>query len=358
MLDKLESVKENYKELTDKLSNPKVISNQAEFQKLAKRRAELGPVVEAYARFCELRSSCDGAEHMLACETDKELKEMAELEIAELKPQLEELEKQLKMLLVPKDEDDGKNTIFEIRAGTGGEEAALFAADLYRMYSRFAERQGWKCELMSISDTGIGGIKEVVFAVQGSGAFGKLKFESGVHRVQRVPATEASGRVHTSAATVAVLPEAEDVDVSFDENELRIDVFRSSGPGGQSVNTTDSAVRVTHLPTGIVVSCQDEKSQHKNKAKAIRILKARLLDNARLQRDNARAENRRSQVGSGDRSERIRTYNFPQQRLTDHRINLTVYRLNEIIDGDLDDIINALGEADNLRKLSEVQEER
>jgi peptide chain release factor 1 len=210
---------------------------------------------------------------------------------------------------------------------------------------------------MGLSDTGLGGIKEVVFAVQGNGAFGKLKFESGVHRVQRVPATEASGRVHTSAATVAVLPEAEDVDVTIDENELRIDVFRSSGPGGQSVNTTDSAVRVTHLPTGIVVSCQDEKSQHKNKAKAIRILKARLLDNARQQRDNARAEHRRSQVGSGDRSERIRTYNFPQQRLTDHRINLTVYRLNEIVDGDLDDIINALIEADNLRKLSEAEDD-
>jgi len=282
---------------------------------------------------------------------------MAELEIADLKPKLEELEAELKMLLIPKDEDDNKNTIFEIRAGTGGEEAALFAAVLYRMYSRYAERQGWKCELMSMSDTGLGGIKEVVFAVQGSGAFGKLKFESGVHRVQRVPATEASGRVHTSAATVAVLPEAEDVDVTVDENELRIDVFRSSGPGGQSVNTTDSAVRVTHLPTGIVVSCQDEKSQHKNKAKALRILKARLLDNARMQSDKDRAEHRRSLVGSGDRSERIRTYNFPQQRLTDHRINMTVYRLNEIVDGDIEDVIKALIEADNLRKLAEAENE-
>lgn len=357
MLDKLESVKENFKELTDKLSNPKVIGNQSEFQRLAKRRAELEPVVEAYARYCSIKESLDGARQMLAAEKDPELQQMAELEISELQPQAETLEAELKMLLVPKDEDDSKNTIFEIRAGTGGEEAALFAADLYRMYSRYAERQGWKCELMSISDTGIGGIKEVVFSVQGSGAFGKLKFESGVHRVQRVPATEASGRVHTSAATVAVLPEAEDVDVNVDESELRIDVFRSSGPGGQSVNTTDSAVRVTHLPTGITVSCQDEKSQHKNKAKALRILKARLLDNARLQRDNARAEHRRSQVGSGDRSERIRTYNFPQQRLTDHRINMTVYRLNEIIDGDIDDIIGALIEADNLRKLAEAQDQ-
>ena len=225
MLEKLESVKENFKELTDKLSNPKVIGNQSEFQKLAKRRAELEPVVEAYARYCDLRSSYDGAQHLLASESDKELREMAEIEVADLKPQLEELEKQLKMLLIPKDEDDGKNTICEIRAGTGGDEAALFAADLYRMYSRFAERQGWRCELMSISDTGLGGIKEVVFSVQGTGVFGKLKFESGVHRVQRVPATEASGRVHTSAATVAVLPEAEEVDVHVDETELRIDVF-------------------------------------------------------------------------------------------------------------------------------------
>ena len=357
MLDKLESVKENFKELTDKLSNPKVIGNPAEFQKLARRRSELEPVVEAYARYCELRSSFEGAQHMLAAESDPELREMAELEIADLKPKLEELEAELKMLLIPKDEDDNKNTIFEIRAGTGGEEAALFAAVLYRMYSRYAERQGWKCELMSMSDTGLGGIKEVVFAVQGSGAFGKLKFESGVHRVQRVPATEASGRVHTSAATVAVLPEAEEVDVSVDDNELRIDVFRSSGPGGQSVNTTDSAVRVTHLPTGIVVSCQDEKSQHKNKAKALRILRARLLDNARMQSDRDRAEHRRSLVGSGDRSERIRTYNFPQQRLTDHRINMTVYRLNEIVDGDIEDIIKALIEADNLRKLAETENE-
>lgn len=355
MIERLESVRENFKELTDKLSNPKVISNQAEFQKLAKRRFELEPIVEAYHRYSEILQRLNDAKQMLESEKDPEMLEMAEMEIAELEPALQKLEAELKFLLVPKDEDDNKNTIIEIRAGTGGEEAALFAADLYRMYSRYAERRGWKCELMGMSDTGIGGIKEVVFAVQGNGAFGRLKFESGVHRVQRVPLTEASGRVHTSAATVAVLPEAEDVDVKMDENELRIDVFRSSGPGGQSVNTTDSAVRVTHVPTGIVVSCQDEKSQHKNKAKALRILKARLLDNARMQVDKDRADNRRSQVGSGDRSERIRTYNFPQQRLTDHRIGLTVYRLTEIIDGDIDDIISALIEADNLKKLSEGQ---
>lgn len=355
MIERLESVRENFKELTDKLSNPKVIANQAEFQKLAKRRFELEPIVEAYHRYSEILQRLNDAKQMLESEKDPEMLEMAEAEIAELEPELLKLEAELKFLLVPKDEDDNKNTIIEVRAGTGGEEAALFAADLYRMYSRYAERRGWKCELMSMSDTGIGGIKEVVFAVQGNGAFGRLKFESGVHRVQRVPLTEASGRVHTSAATVAVLPEAEDVDVKMDENELRIDVFRSSGPGGQSVNTTDSAVRVTHVPTGIVVSCQDEKSQHKNKAKALRILKARLLDNARMQVDKDRADNRRSQVGSGDRSERIRTYNFPQQRLTDHRIGLTVYRLTEIIDGDIDDVITALIEADNLKKLSEGQ---
>jgi peptide chain release factor 1 len=355
MLEKLETISENFKELTEKLSDPATIANQSEFQKLAKRRAELEPVVEAYAAYRQKLDSLEGARNMLETEKDPEMREMAEMEIEELEPQIQKMEAELKLLLIPKDEDDSKNTIIEIRAGTGGEEAALFAADLYRMYSRYAERQGWKTELMSMNDTGIGGIKEVSFSVQGNGVFGKLKFESGVHRVQRVPQTEASGRVHTSAATVAVLPEAEDVDVHIDESELRIDVFRSSGPGGQSVNTTDSAVRVTHVPTGIVVSCQDEKSQHKNKAKALRILKARLLDNARMQQDKDRAQNRKSQIGSGDRSERIRTYNFPQQRLTDHRIGLTLYKLNEILEGDLDEIIDSLIEADNLRKLSDEE---
>lgn len=355
MLDKLESAYEHFKELTDKLSNPKVISNQSEFQKLAKRRSEMEPMIEAFMRYKSLLESLEGAKLMLETESDQELIDMAELEISELEPQIEALEAELKMLLVPKDEDDLKNTIVEIRAGTGGEEAALFAADLYRMYSRYAENNGWKCELMSISEADLGGIKEVVISIQGAGAFGKLKFESGVHRVQRVPSTEAGGRIHTSAATVAVLPEAEDVDIHIDETELKIDVYRSSGPGGQSVNTTDSAVRVTHIPTGLVVTCQDEKSQHKNKAKAIRILKARLLDHARSERDKNRAANRKSQVGSGDRSERIRTYNFPQQRLTDHRINLTLYKLNEIIEGDIAEVIAALTEADNLRKLAEEE---
>ncbi|MFZ5952451.1 MAG: peptide chain release factor 1 [Candidatus Rifleibacteriota bacterium] len=355
MLEKLETIRENFRELTAKLADPVTIANQSEFQKLARRRAELEPIVEAFEVYRQKLDSLEGARQMLSNENDPELREMAELEIEQLEPEIEKMGAELKMLLIPKDADDFKNTIIEVRAGTGGEEAALFAAVLYRMYSRYAERQGWKCEMMSMNETGLGGIKEVVFSVQGNGAYGRLKFESGVHRVQRVPETEASGRVHTSAATVAVLPEAEDVDVRFDETELRIDVFRSSGPGGQSVNTTDSAVRVTHIPTGIVISCQDEKSQHKNKAKALRILKARLLDNAKMQQERDRAENRKSQVGSGDRSERIRTYNFPQQRLTDHRIGLTLYRLSEIVEGDLDEVINSLTEADNLRKLSEQE---
>jgi peptide chain release factor 1 len=355
VLEKLESVKENFKELTDKLTNPEVIANQAEFQRLAKKRSEMESIVNAYDEYTSMLKKLKDAEGMVESETDPELKELAELEVSELKPQIEKMEGQLKLLLIPKDEDDQKNTIFEIRAGTGGEEAALFAADLYRMYTRYAEKQGWKCELMSMNDTGLGGIKEVVFSIQGNGVFGKLKFESGVHRVQRVPETEAGGRIHTSAATVAVLPEAEEVDVQIDENDLRVDVFRASGPGGQCVNRTDSAVRITHLPTGLVVSCQDEKSQHKNKAKAIRILRARLFDKVKEEKDSARAENRRNQVGSGDRSERIRTYNFPQQRLTDHRINLTLYKLDEVMEGNLEEIIDALIEADNLRKLAEEE---
>lgn len=355
MLEKLESVKENFKELTDKLTNPEVIANQTEFQRLAKKRSEMESIVNTYDEYTSMLKKLKDAEGMVETETDPELKELAELEVSELKPQIEKMEGQLKLLLIPKDEDDQKNTIFEIRAGTGGEEAALFAADLYRMYTRYAEKQGWKCELMSMNDTGLGGIKEVVFSIQGNGVFGKLKFESGVHRVQRVPETEAGGRIHTSAATVAVLPEAEEVDVQIDENDLRVDVFRASGPGGQCVNRTDSAVRITHLPTGLVVSCQDEKSQHKNKAKAIRILRARLFDKVKEEKDSARAENRRNQVGSGDRSERIRTYNFPQQRLTDHRINLTLYKLDEVMEGNLEEIIDALIEADNLRKLAEEE---
>ncbi|RCK80265.1 MAG: Peptide chain release factor 1 [Candidatus Ozemobacter sibiricus] len=352
MFDKLAALCALYDDLTTKLSDPAVLGNPAELQKIAKKRAELEPIKTAYSEFAAVRRQLEEAEQLLGTETDPEMRAMAEEETVALRKRLAALGQELKLLLIPKDEDDGKNTIIEIRAGTGGEEAALFAADLYRMYSRYADRQGWKCEVMSLSETGLGGIKEVIFGIQGQGVYGKLKFESGVHRVQRVPETEASGRIHTSAATVAVLPEAEEVDVQIDEKDLRIDVFRSSGPGGQSVNTTDSAVRVTHLPTGIVVSCQDEKSQHKNKAKALRILRARLLDNARAEQDKNRAENRRMQIGTGDRSERIRTYNFPQQRMTDHRIGLTLYKLPEILDGDLDETIRSLIEADNLKKLA------
>jgi peptide chain release factor 1 len=265
----------------------------------------------------------------------------------------DDLHEQLKVLMVPRDPNDDRNTIVEIRAGAGGEESALFAGDLMRMYSRFIERRNWKMELMSSNETGIGGFREVIFMVTGPGAYGTLKYESGVHRVQRVPATESSGRIHTSAASVAVLPEAEDVDVNIDPNDLRIDVYRSSGPGGQSVNTTDSAVRITHVPTGMVVSCQDEKSQHKNRAKALKVLQARLLDQAQREERDKRAAERRSQVGSGDRSDKIRTYNFPQQRVTDHRINFTVHRLNEILDGDLDEMIAALAEADRDARMQE-----
>ena len=352
MQDKLQAISDLYLQLTARLSDPQVFGNPTEYQKTAKKRAEIESVHQGYVKYRDLLSRMDGAKEMLNTEKDGEIRAMAEEEIASLKPEIEKVEKELKLLLIPKDSDDEKNTIVEIRAGTGGEEAALFAATLYRMYSRYSENRKWKCELMSMSETGIGGLKEVIFSIQGGGVFGRLKYESGVHRVQRVPQTEASGRIHPSAATVAVLPEAEEVDVKIDEKELRIDVFRSSGPGGQSVNTTDSAVRVTHIPTGIVISCQDEKSQHKNKAKALRILRARLLDQAKLEQDKNRAENRRSQIGTGDRSERIRTYNFPQQRMTDHRIGLTLYKLNEIVEGNLDEVVEQLIEADNLKKLS------
>ena len=269
----------------------------------------------------------------------------------ELNESRTQLEERLRVLLVPRDPNDSRNTIVEIRAGTGGEESALFAADLLRMYTRFIEGKGWKMELMSRNETGIGGLREVIFLVTGEGAYGTLKYESGVHRVQRVPATESSGRIHTSAASVAVLPEAEDVDIEIDPNELRIDVYRSSGPGGQSVNTTDSAVRITHVPTGLVVSCQDEKSQHKNKAKALKVLRARLLDLARQEQEDKISKDRKSQVGSGDRSAKIRTYNFPQQRVTDHRIGLTLHKLAEILDGSLDEVIEALNEADIAEKM-------
>lgn len=351
MEKKLQILAERFEELNSTLANPSILGH-AEFLKATKKRAELEPVINAFNDFKQAERAIQETRELLESELDPEMRAMAEEELDTISIRIEKIRNQLKLLLIPKDENDTKDTIVEIRAGTGGEEAALFAANLYRMYWRYAERQGWKCESMSINETGIGGIKEVIFSIAGTGVYGRLKFESGVHRVQRVPETEASGRIHTSAATVAVLPEAEEVDVHINDNELRIDVFRSSGPGGQSVNTTDSAVRITHIPSGIVISCQDEKSQHKNKAKALRILRTRLLDAAHQAQSRSRAADRRHQIGSGDRSERVRTYNFPQQRLTDHRIGLTLYKLTEIIEGDLDEVIDALLEADNLKKLA------
>jgi peptide chain release factor 1 len=326
----------------------------AEFAKSSKEYSELGPIVEGIENLRRAEQELAAAEEMArAAADDPEMKALAEEEVRALKERLPELELKVKLSLLPKDEDDARNAILEIRAGTGGEEAALFAADLFRMYQRYAVLRGWRFELLDLSETGIGGFKEAVASITGRDVFARLKYESGVHRVQRVPETEASGRIHTSAATVAVLPEAEDVDIAIDDKDLRIDVFRASGPGGQSVNTTDSAVRITHLPTGLVVIQQDEKSQHKNKARAMKVLRARLYEMEREARDQARAADRKSQVGSGDRSERIRTYNFPQGRVTDHRINLTLYKIDKVMSGEaLDEIIDALTAADRAARLA------
>jgi peptide chain release factor 1 len=341
MLERLKELEQRYEELERLVSDPTVIANTREFAKLAKERSQLDDIVTCYRE--RGRVEHEIAEHReLLRDKDADLRELARAELPALEERLVGLEATLKQLLLPRDPNDERNVVLEIRAGTGGEEAGLFAAELYRMYSRYAERRSWRIEVLSSSPTGLGGFKEMIALVQGKGAFSRLKFEGGVHRVQRVPATEAQGRIHTSAVTVAVLPEAEDVDVALDDKELRIDVFRSSGPGGQSVNTTDSAVRVTHLPTGLVVSCQDEKSQHKNKAKALKILRARLLDRARHEQQAAISANRKAMVGSGDRSEKIRTYNFPQNRVTDHRVNVTLHQLERVLDGDVDAIIDAL----------------
>jgi peptide chain release factor 1 len=341
MFDRLAEIERRYDELERQIADPAVIANRREFAKLAKERAQLE---ETVARWRDRqRLARDVEEHReLAREKDPDLRELAKSELPALEARLVELDALLKQLLLPKDPNDERNTVLEIRAGTGGDEAGLFAANLFRMYTRYAERHGWRVEVLSSSSTGLGGFKEVIALVQGKGAFSRLKFEGGVHRVQRVPVTETQGRIHTSAVTVAVLPEAEDVEVDLADKDLRIDVYRSSGPGGQSVNTTDSAVRVTHLPTGLVVTCQDEKSQHKNKAKALKILRARLLDRARQEQQSEIAANRKAMVGSGDRSEKIRTYNFPQSRITDHRVNLTIHQLDRVLDGDLDSIVDAL----------------
>jgi len=346
MHEKLNEIEERFDELTHQLSDPEVASNPDKYQKIAKQRSDLEELVATWRAHKEVQQQIDDNNAIVAAEDDEELRSMAREEIPELETELEALSQKLKVLLLPKDPNDEKNILLEIRAGTGGEEAALFAADLFRMYSRYAEAKKWKVEILEHSETGIGGIKELIALIAGDKVYSHLKYESGVHRVQRVPKTEASGRIHTSACTVAVLPEAEDVDVQIDEKDLRIDVYRASGPGGQGVNTTDSAVRITHLPTGLVVACQDERSQHKNKARAMKILKSRLLDHIQQQQDAERSAERRSQVKSGDRSEKIRTYNFPQSRMTDHRIGLTKHNLDAILDGDLEDTIVALREHD------------
>ncbi|PRR80422.1 Peptide chain release factor 1 [Clostridium liquoris] len=354
MLEKLNFIESKYEELSIKISDPAVMANQKEWQKLCKEHADLEDVVVKYREYKKVQEDIEADKGMLREDLDKELKEMVQEEIKDLNEREETLLQDLKILLLPKDPNDEKNVFIEIRAGAGGEEAALFAANLFRMYTRYAERHGWKVEPISSNETDIGGFKEVVFMVKGDSTYSRLKYESGVHRVQRVPDTESSGRIHTSTATVAVLPEVEDVDVEINPNDLRIDVFRASGHGGQCVNTTDSAVRITHLPTGLVVSCQDEKSQLKNKEKAMKVLKSRLYNRLQAERSANIAEDRKSQVGTGDRSERIRTYNYPQGRVTEHRIGLTIYRLDSFLDGDIDEVIDALITADQAEKMKNL----
>jgi peptide chain release factor 1 len=341
MFDKLASEEQRYEDLMRLLGTTEVQSDSSEYRKHAKALAEIEPLVERFREYKNVVRDLTGAEE-LAASGDADMRELAKAELKSLTTKRDALLSELKILLVPKDPNDEKNVVLEIRAGTGGDEAALFAGELFRMYSKFAERQGWRLEVMSSSDTGVGGLKEVIATIEGRGAYSKLRYESGGHRVQRVPATEASGRIHTSAATVAVLPEAEEVDVQINEKDLRIDTFCSSGPGGQSVNTTYSAVRLTHIPTGVVVSQQDEKSQIKNRAKAMKVLRSRLYEMELRKQQEAIAKDRRSQVGTGDRSEKIRTYNFPQNRITDHRINFTTHRLTEVLNGDLSDLIDQL----------------
>ncbi|HDP35307.1 MAG TPA: peptide chain release factor 1 [Candidatus Hydrogenedentes bacterium] len=353
MREKLEALTRDHQQIAATMAKPEVAMNPDAYRKHARKYAELSELTHAFERYKHEEAGLHEAQRMLHNESDAELLELARDEYERLKASLTEREEELRLLLVPKDPNDTKNTIVEIRAGTGGEEAALFAADLFRMYSRFAEIRGWKIEVMNSNPTGLGGFKEICFRVAGDSVYSLMKWEGGVHRVQRVPDTETQGRIHTSAVTVAVLPEAEEVDIAVDPNDLQIDVYRSSGPGGQSVNTTDSAVRITHKPTGIVVICQDEKSQHKNKAQALRVLRARLLDIKIREEADARAENRRNQVRSGDRSEKIRTYNFPENRITDHRIHLSLYKLREILEGNLTELSDALNLADRAARLAQ-----
>ncbi len=357
MFDKLDDILVRYEEILKELNDPSVTNDQAKFKKLMKEQSDLTPIVEAYKAYKEAKQTVADSLEMLENESDEEMRELAKEELNDAKAEIERLEEEMKILLLPKDENDDKNVVVEIRGGAGGDEAALFAAELYRMYCRFAERNRWKTEMISLNENGLGGFKEVVFMINGQGAYSKLKYESGVHRVQRIPVTESGGRIHTSTATVAIMPEAEDVDIEIDMNDCKFDVFRASGNGGQCVNTTDSAVRLTHIPTGIVISCQDEKSQLKNKDKALKVLRARLYDLELAKKQSAEAAERKSQIGTGDRSEKIRTYNFPQGRVTDHRIKLTSHRLENIMDGDLYEIIDSCIAADQAAKLAMTNEQ-
>lgn len=356
MFDKLEIFDKRYQELNQRLYEPDIVSDPNKYQETMKELSSIEPVVKKYNEYKDAKKAIDEALYILESEKDEEIRDLAQLELDENKEKLPDLEEELKILLLPKDPNDERNVIVEIRGGTGGEESSLFASDLFRMYSMYSEKKGFKIEVINANETGLGGLKEISFMVEGFGAYSRFKFESGTHRVQRVPETESSGRIHTSAVTVAVLPEADDVEIDINPNDLQIDTFRSSGAGGQHINKTSSAIRITHIPTGMVVECQDERSQYKNKDKALKVLKSRLYQKEQEKHDAQIAANRKSQVGSGDRSEKIRTYNFPQSRVTDHRIGLTLYKLEEILNGDLDEVIDALITAQRAEQLKESME--
>ena len=356
MFDKLEDLERRYEEIQAELSEPEVVNDQTRFRKLMKEQTDMGAIVDKYREYKDTKKTIEESLELLDSENDADMREMIKEELSSARQRVPEIENELKILLLPKDPNDEKNVVVEIRGGAGGDEAALFAAELYRMYSKYADSQHWKIELVSVNESGIGGFKEVIFMVNGKGAYSRLKYESGVHRVQRIPVTESGGRIHTSTATVAIMPEAEEVEVNLDLNDCKFDVFRASGNGGQCVNTTDSAVRLTHIPTGIVISCQDEKSQLKNRDKALRVLRAKLYELELEKAHDAEAEAKRSQVGTGDRSEKIRTYNFPQSRCTDHRIKLTLYTLDDVMNGNLDQLIDSLTAADQAAKLLKMSE--